>query len=160
MADDLQGACAKYLLGISEVVNSVGKFSVSLKPFIFRDEMLANLEDGQYEAVSAIVVEDAGPYANITGLSRYRGRRLRVTIWANGTRDASGNLIGSKSVRLKLNDTFKVVDKYLHRVNPEMQMWGDLVTISSDRIVDLSEPVAVTDGDGIMIASVYYSVFF
>jgi len=159
MADDLQGACVKYLLTIPEVVDAVGKFNLTQKPFIFRDEILVNLEDGEYQAVSAIVVEDAGPYATLT-LSRYRGRRLRVTIWANGLRDVMGNLVSPSSVRLKINDTFKVLDKYMHRTDPSIVHWASIPTVSSDRIIDLSEPVAVTDGDGIMIASVYYAVYF
>lgn len=159
MADDLQGAAVKYLLSIPEVTSAVGKFTLTAKPFIFRDEMLVNLEDGEYQAVSAIVVEDGGPVA-VPAITRYRARRLRVTIWANGNRDAGGNLVDPKSVRLKINDTFKVLDKYLHRTSPEIVMWSDIYTISSDRLIDLSEPVAVTDGDGIMIASVYYAVYF
>lgn len=159
MSEDIQGAATKYLLSISEVVASVGKFELTNKPFIFRDEMLVNLEDNQYQAVSAIVLEDGGPVAAPT-LTRYRGRRLRVNIWANGTRDASGNLVNPKSVRLKINDTFNVVDKYLHRINPQPMYWADLYTISSDRLIDLSEPIAVTDGDGIMLATTYYAVYF
>jgi hypothetical protein len=159
MSDDLQGACVKYLLTIPEVTNAVGKFNITQKPFIFRDENLVNLESGEYQAVSAIVVEDAGPYAALT-LSGYRGRRLRVTIWANGTRDGMGNLVNPSSVRLKINDTFKVLDKYMHRKDPEMIYWASIPTVSCDRIIDISEPVAITDGDGIMIASVYYAVYF
>jgi hypothetical protein len=155
----LQGPAVKYLLGIPEVVTVVGKFDISEKPFIFRDEMLVNLEDGQYEAVSAVVVQDAGPITSLE-LSRFRGRRIRVTIWANGTRDGLGNLVGSKSVYDKLSDTFDVVDKYLHRTNPELVDWDGVKTVSCDRLVDLSEPVALSEGDGILIASAYYGVFF
>ena len=71
MADDLQGAAVKYLLTVSAITDIVGKFNVSQKPFIFRDEMLVNLEDGEYQAVSAIVVEDGGPL-NLGTLSRFR----------------------------------------------------------------------------------------
>lgn len=155
----LQGPAVKYLLGIPEVVNVVGKFDISEKPFIFRDEMLVNLEDGQYQAVSAVVVQDAGPITSLE-LSRFRGRRIRVTIWSNGTRDILGNLVGSKSVYDKLSDTFDVVDKYLHRTNPELVDWDGVKTVSCDRLVDLSEPVALSEGDGILIASAYYGVFF
>jgi hypothetical protein len=156
---DLQGAAVLYLLGISEVVNAVGKFPISNKPFIFRDEMLVNLEEGQYSAISAIVVEDAGPVASLV-LSSYRGRRLRVTIWANGNRDQLGNFNDPKSVRLKIDDTFKIVDKYLHRKDPEIVNWSGVYTVSCDRSTDLSEPIAIIDGDGIMIATVYYTVYF
>jgi hypothetical protein len=159
MAEELHGAAVKYLLGIPEVVSSVGEFSESGKPFIFRDEILVNLESGEYQAVSAVVVEDAGPVASLQ-LSRFRGRRLRVTIWANGTRDSLGNLISTKSVRAKLNDTFLVVDKYLHRTDTEVIDWSGLKTVSCNRLVDISEPVALSEGDGILIASAYYVVFF
>lgn len=159
MADDIQGAAVKYLLSQPELVNAVGTFTSSNKPFIFRDEMLVNLEDGEYQAVSAIVVEDGGPMALAT-LTRYRARRLRITIWANGTRDDLGNLIGSSSVRLKLNDTFAVLDRIMHRTDPKAVVWNTIQTIACDRIIDLSEPIAVIDGDGIMIASVYYAVYF
>lgn len=159
MAEDLQGAAVKYLLTIPEVVASVGSFTTSHTPFIFRDEMLVNLEAGEYHSVSAIVVEDGGPYAAPT-LTRYRGRRLRINIWANGERDENGNLIGSRSVRIRINDTFKALDRYMHRTDPEPIMWADIQTVSCDRLIDLSEPIAVTDGDGIMLASVYYAVYF
>lgn len=159
MAEVLQAAATKYLLGVPEVVNSVGKFPVSLKPFIFRDEILVNLEDGQYSAVSAIVVEDGGPLA-VTTLTRFRARRLRITIWANGIRDGQGNLTNPASVEDKINDTFLVLDKYMHRTDPQPVMWNTFPTIHCDRIGDISEPVGVTDGDGIKIATVTYAVFF
>lgn len=155
----IQGQATNYLLSISEVVNSVGKFADSNIPFIFQNEMLANLEDSQYSAVSAIVLEDAGPIGSLQ-LSRYRGRRLRLTVWANGTRDVLGNLIGSKAVYDKLADTFTVADKYMHRTSPETVIWEGIHTVSCDRITDLSQPVAITDGDGILAASAYYAVFF
>jgi hypothetical protein len=156
---DLQGGAVIYLLAIQEVVDAVGKFPDSLSPFIFRDEMLVNLEEGQYSSVSAIVIEDAGPIASLP-LSGYRGRRLRLTIWANGTRDAMGNFIDPRSVRLKIDDTFKTVDKYMHRKDPAIVDWAGIKTVSCDRLIDLSEPVAITDGDGIMISSAYYVVYF
>ena len=156
---DLQGAAVKYLLGIPAVVDAVGEFPDSGKPFIFRDEILVNLEDGQYSAVSAIVIEDAGASLSLTQ-SRFRSRRLRMTIWANGDRDMLGNFINPRSVRLKIDDTFKVVDKYMHRTDTESVYWDGIRTISCDRTVDLSEPVAITDGDGIMIATAYYTVYF
>lgn len=159
MAEDIQGAAVKYLLSLPDVVNSVGKFHDSNKPFIFRDEMLVNLEEKQYSAISAIVVQDGGPVA-VPTITKYRGRRLRVNIWANGTRDILGNLVDPKTVRLKLNETFQALDKYLHRTNPEIVLWSSVYTISSDRLIDLSEPISVVDGDGIMTASVYYAVFF
>jgi hypothetical protein len=159
MAETIQKAATKYLLSVSEVVNAVGKFDVSLKPFIFRDEMLANLESNEYAPVSAVVVEDGGPIATPT-ITRFRSRRLRVTIWANGTRDALGNLTDPSSVEEKINDTFLVLDKYLHRTDPAPVLWSTIVTISSDRIGDISEPVGITDGDGIKIASVNYAVYF
>ena len=159
MAEDIQGAAVKYLLNLPDVVNSVGKFDVSNKPFIFRDEMLANLESGEYQAVSAIVVEDSGAVAALPR-TRFRSRRLRVTIWANGTRDSLGNLVGTKAVRQKINDTFLAIDKYLNRIHSEIVFWSDIATVGSERLIDLSEPVALSEGDGIMIASVYYAVYF
>lgn len=159
MAEVLQQACVKFLLNTPEVVNAVGSFPDSHKPFLFRDEMLVNLEDSQYSAVSAVVIEDGGPLA-VLHLGRYRARRLRVNIWANGTRDMLGNLVDSKSVRNKIEDTFQILDKYLHRPNPETIYWSTIPTVFSERLIDLSEPVAVTDGDGIMLATAYYAVGF
>lgn len=159
MAETIQKAATKYLLTIPEIVNAVGKFDTSLKPFIFRDEILVNLESNKYAAVSAIVVEDGGPIATPT-ITRFRARRLRVTIWANGTRDAAGNLIDPSSVEEKINDTFLILDRYLHRTDPAPVLWSTIITISSDRIGDLSEPVGISDGDGIKIASVNYAVYF
>lgn len=157
---DMQGAAVTYLLGIPEVVNAVGKTPVKNEPYIFRDENLANLEHGYYTAVSAIIVEDAGPVTSLE-MSSFRGRRLRVTIWVNGDRDlATGNFINPRSARLKLDDTFKIVDKYLHRKSPDVVVWAGIHTVSCNRSQDLSEPVAITDGDGIMIASAYYTVYF
>jgi hypothetical protein len=159
MAETIQKAATNFLLTTPEVVASVGKFTVSQKPFIFRNEIIVNLEDHEYSAVSAIVVEDGGPLA-ANSLTRFRARRLRVTIWANGIRDAAGILTSPASVEEKINDTFLVLDKYLHRTDPAPVMWSTIRTISSDRIGDLSEPVSVIDGDGIQIATVNYAVFF
>lgn len=155
---DVQGAAVLYLLSIPEVVAAVGSTD-SAKPFIFRDEMLVNLESQEYSAVSAIVVEDAGPMGSLQ-LSGFRGRRIRLTIWANGDRDALGNFNNPRSVRLKIDATFKSVDKYLHRKDTTTVQWPGLLTVSCDRILDLNEPVAISEGDGIMIASAYYSVYF
>lgn len=159
MAEDIQGAAVKYLLTLPDVVATVGAFNLTLKPFIFRDEILVNLESGEYQAVSAIVVEDAGPVAGLPR-TRFRGRRLRVTIWANGNRDGLGNLAEPRSVRHKLNDTFKAVDFYLNRTDSEIVYWAGIPTVGSERLVDLSEPVKLSEGDGILIASAYYAVYF
>lgn len=159
MAETIEKAAVKYLSGLSDVVAVVGKTPESLKPFIFRDEMLDNLESNKYEPVSALVVEDGGPLA-VNAITRYRARRLRITIWANGSRGPLGNLISPATVTDKINDTFLAFDKYLHRTSPEPVQWSTITTIASERLIDLSEPVAISDGDGIQIASVTYSVFF
>jgi hypothetical protein len=157
MAGALQGAAVKYLKTLSPVVDSVGKFATSQVPFIFRDEMLVNLEDHQYQAVSAIVVEDGGPLAT-PGITRFRARRLSVTIWANGIRNGMGVLVDPKTVEDKIFETFSVIDMYLHRTDPDTVFWDSIPTFGSDRIGDISKPVAITDGDGIKIATVNYSV--
>lgn len=157
MAEALQGAAVKYLLSIPEVVNAVGKFVLTLKPFIFQDEMLVNLEEEQYTAVSAVVVRDGGPLG-VAGLTRFRNRRLAVDIWANGTRDGMGNLVNPKSVDDKIAETFQVLDKYLHRTDPNMVTWYTTTTMASERIGDITAPVPVIDGDGIKLATAYYSV--
>lgn len=159
MAQALQAAATKFLLSVPEVVASVGKTSKTQKPFIFRDEILANLESEIYQATSAIVVEDAGPLASLEK-SRYRARRLRVTIWATGNRNAAGILVGSKAVYDKIEDTFAVVDSYLHVVDAGSIAWADMTIAACDRIIDLSAPVAISEGGGIMIASAYYGVFY
>lgn len=153
----LQGAAVKYLKGLPEVVQTVGKLTTSQTPFIFRDEMLVNLEDHQYQAVSAIVVEDGGPLAN-PNLTRFRLRRLSITIWANGTRDVDGNLIAPSSVENKIFSTYEILDKYLHRTDPAPVLWNTLITYACERIGDISKPISVIDGDGIKLATVYYSV--
>jgi len=158
MADTVQKAASLFLLTKPDVVAVVGESNEGV-PFIFRDEILANLEHDQYSEVSALVLEDGGPLA-VNTLTRFRARRLRVTIWANGIRDANGNLTNPGSVKDKINETFLVIDKYLHRTDSSTVMWHDLRTISSDRIGDVSEPVSVIDGDGIQIATVNYAVFF
>jgi hypothetical protein len=158
MAEEaLQGAAVKYLLSIPEVVAAVGKSVDTEKPFIFQDEMLANLEESHYSTVSAIVVEDGGPLA-ISALSRFRARRLAVHIWANGTRDAYGNLLSGKVVEDKIDATFKIVDRFMQRTNPSTVLWATTYTYGCDRIGDLSKAVSVIDGDGIKTATVYYSV--
>lgn len=159
MSETIQKAAVKYLLSVPEVVAAVGEFPDSGNPFIFRNEMLVNLEDNQYSSVAALVVEDGGPLA-VNTLTRFRARRLRITIWANGPRDLLGNLTDPSAVEEKINDTFIILDKFMHRTDPNPVMWSTIKTISSDRIGDISDPVAVTDGDGIQIASVNYSVFF
>lgn len=157
--DDLQGAAAKYLLATPSVVSAVGSFDISGKPFIFRDEILANLESKEYQPIGAIVVSDGGPIA-MPVISRFRLRRLEVAIWANGTRDLGGALVNAPSVPKKIDAIFKAVDRVLHRTSAEPVMWGDLLTISSERLTDLSKPVLVSEGDGLMTASAIYSVGF
>lgn len=157
MAEALQGAAVKYLLNIPELVNTVGKFDLTLKPFIFQDEMLVNLEKDQYSEVSAIVVRDGGPLA-VPGLTRFRHRRIAIDIWANGTRDGLGNLVNPKIVNDKIAETFQILDKYMHRTNPSTVIWYTTPTHASERIGDIGEPISIIDGDGIKVATVYYSV--
>lgn len=157
MSESIQKAAVNYLLTIPEIVAVVG--SNDEGPFIYRNEIIVNLEDNQYSVVAAIVVEDGGPLA-VNTLTRFRARRLRITIWANGVRDALGNLTQPGTVVEKINDTFIVLDKFMHRTDTAPVLWDDIITISCDRIGDISEPVAVVDGDGIQIATVTYAVFF
>jgi hypothetical protein len=70
----------------------------------------------------------------------------------------SGNLIDPKTVEDKIWNTFAVVDKYLHRTDPEPVVWNTTITYACDRIGDISKPISVIDGDGIQLATVYYSV--
>jgi hypothetical protein len=157
MSGSLQGAAVKYLKTLPDLVSAVGSFEDSGIPFIFRDEMLVNLEDHQYQAVSAIVVEDGGPMA-VPSLSRFRSRRLSVTIWANGLRDGRGLLVDPKTVEDKIFATFDILDLYMHRTDPETVYWDTTPTFGCDRIGDISKPISVIDGDGIKLATVYYSV--
>lgn len=157
--ETLQSAAVKHLLSLPAITEVVGKFALTQKPFIFQDEIVVNLEDHQYEAVSAIVIEDGGPVA-LPSLTKFRSRRLSVTIWANGNRDGMGNLVGNKAVDDKINTTFLALDKILHRTHLKPVMWSTILIHGSERVGDLSKPIAVTDGDGIKLATVYYAVVF
>lgn len=159
MAETLQFAATKYLLTIPAIVAVVGKFEDSQVPFIFTEEMLANLEDGFYTPTSAIVLEDGGPLST-NFLTRFSARRLSVTIWATGTRGLDGALVGSTTVTNKIQETFDTLDKVLHRTDPETVQWSTFKTISSERIGSITKPVAIGDGDGIQAATVNYAVFF
>lgn len=152
----IQNHAVKYLLNIPELVDAVGKTSKGT-PFIFRDEMLTNLDYNQYNAVSAVVVEDGGPIAT-AGLTRFRNRRLTVNIWANGNRSAIGSLIDPRSVEDKIFYTFDIIDKYLHRTDTASVVWEGLTTYACERIGDISKPVAISDGNGIKTATVNYAV--
>ncbi len=127
--------------------------------WIFSGNMAAQIKGSQ---ASAVVLTDAGGWGAPPMLGTQRFMRLRVDVWTDPVRDGNRNIITTQSVTTaRCLDVFRVVHGFLQRTDPDVQVWGDLVTVSCQLLTE-PEPQQMPDGDssgmGAMIGTAVYGV--
>lgn len=164
--DDIGSGAVKFLSGLTAVTSALGSFpaddpntTLQSKPWIFKDDLLVRME-GQsvfYTTLAlALVCSNGGGWSDPAPLSTPRFNRLQVDIYVDSLRD-SGRSVTETSGAPKQRATtlFTLVNTFLHRTNPDMQLWGDLRTVGCQL---LTEPkfVPMPDGDGVYMGTAYY----
>lgn len=168
--DDVASGAVKYLSGFSDVTALIGSFPLNDpvpanagKPWLFSDTrgmdgnpgVLARLEG---TSAAAVVCSDFGGWEVPPALGTLRFRRLRVDVWIDPNRDARGNITDSSSITSNRGlQVFAAVQFRLQRTNPDTVLWGDLVTVGCQLLVD-AVFAPVTDGDGLQRGTAYYGV--
>lgn len=165
--DSVATGAVQFLSGFTDVTSLLGSFSVSDpivanqgKPWLFSDNnagVLARVEGTQQ---SAIVCVDFGGWSTPIPVSTWRFRRLRVDIWTDPLRDTGNNITESSVYTAnRCLAVFAAVQYHLQRVDPQVQVWGDMVTTGCSLLTE-PQPSPVTDGDFLLRATAYYGVSF
>ncbi len=152
--DDIVSGAVAFLYSKPDVLAVLG--SDPDGPWLFQYELWAkDLIEGSES--TALVISSDGGWAGPNLQNTLRFPRLQIDVYADPIRDHGNNVIDPGEVQRRAYRAFQVVDKYLHRVNSETQMWGTIRTVSCSR---LTEPVVyrVPDGDGLLRCQVYYAV--
>ncbi len=152
-ADDIVQGAVKYLLARPECVAAVGHTDIGT-PLIFQNALFYPIEG---KSTTAVVINYAAGYQGANLHNTMRFPRIMLEIWADPLRNLGRNTVDPGEVWRRINATFTVFDKALHRPQGGVQMWGSLRTIGCTR---LAEPIfyPVPDGDGMMRAATFYGV--
>ena len=149
--DDLLAGATAYLQSLPDLVALVGSNERGV--YIWQEKPAANFEE---EATVGIVVTTSSISFTDEAHTRHF-ERLGIEIWVGPFRDGMGNIIEPAETRRRLMQVYKLVDKYLNRVAPRTEFWGEIRTHSSERIgnIDRYEP---KDGNGVLVGQVFYVV--
>lgn len=149
--DDLLAGATAYLLSLPDLVALVGSDEHGV--YIWQEKPSANFEE---EAATGVVVTTSS-ISVVDEAHTQHFERLGIEIWAGPFRDGMGNIIEPAETRRRLMKVYKVIDRYLHRVAPHTEYWGEIRTHSSERIgnIDRFEP---EDGNGVLVGQVFYLV--
>jgi hypothetical protein len=166
--DDIASGVVKFLSALTDVTAGLGSFpandpntTLQGKPWIFKDDLLVVME-GQsvfYSTLAiALVCSDGGGWSEPSPLTTPRFNRLKLDIHVDSLRD-SGHSIAETSGEPKSRGKalFTLVNTHLHRINPDMQLWGDLRTVGCQLLTEPSF-VPMPDGDGVYTGTAYYGV--
>lgn len=157
MSDDIVTGCVKFLKSKSSVLSAVSTAVIDgqMVPLLFGYSLWGTpIENTQMTA--AFITSDGG-WAGPNLHNTLRFPRITLNIWADPIRDGNGNVADPHEVMLRINNTYEVIDNYLHRPEGETQMWGQIRTVASVR---LTEPLTyrVPDGDGIVRLQATYAI--
>lgn len=151
-ADDIVQGAVKYLLTQPACVAAVGTTDAGT-PLIFQHSVFVPIEGRSTTA--AVIAYSGGDGANVHNTMRFP--RIMLEIWADPLRDRGRNTVDPGEVWRRINATFTVFDRALHRPQGGVQMWGTVRTINCTR---MAEPAVypVPDGDGLLRAATFYGV--
>lgn len=168
--DDVASGAVKYLTGFTDVTALLGSFPLgdpvtpnAGKPWLFSDTRQLDGNPGvltrlKGTSAAAIVCSDFGGWEVPPALGTLRFRRLRVDVWIDPNRDGSGNVSDSSSITSNRGlAVFAAAQFHLQRTDPDTVLWGDLVTVGCQLLVDIVF-APVTDGDGLQRGTAYYGV--
>lgn len=161
--DDVATGAWKYLSTVSDVTGALGVFPVGHSsagmPWLFSGNMLAQIKGSQS---SAMVLTDYGGWSPPPQYGSQRFRRLRVDVWTDPVRDASGNITQTESNTVnRCLHVFRILNLYLQRHDPDTQTWGDLVTFGCQLLTE-PQPAQIPDGDsqgaGVVMGTAFYGL--
>lgn len=168
--DDVATGAVKYLGTFSDVTSLLGAFPANdpvvanaNKPWLFSDNRTMDGNPGMLQrmegtSAAGVVVADFGGWDVPPAGGTLRFRRLRVDIWIDPNRDANSNIAESSSATSKRGSAvFNALQFRLQRTDPDAVLWGDLVTVGCQLLVDVVF-TPVTDGDGLQRGTAYYGV--
>lgn len=162
--DDCGSGAFKFLSGFGDVTSLLGTIAESGpnqgQPYLFAGDILVNMKGtGQL----AVVCSDFGGWAAPPQLGSQRFRRLRVDVWADPQRDASGNVaVTSADTVNRANALFTAVNSHLHRRDPATVNWGDMVTFGCTLLTEpqwATVPDAGSPSIGLTLGSAVYGVY-
>jgi hypothetical protein len=160
--DDIGSAAVQYLTGVSTVTSLLGAFPDSDpvvsnrgRPYVFLDNQLVVL---QGSGLASLVCSPVGGWTQPVPYGTERFMRLSVEFYVDPLRDASLNITESPGATILRGEAlFSVVNSFLHRRDSDVQVWGDLVTVSCSL---LSEgqfvQVPTADGDWLQHKQAFY----
>lgn len=152
--DDLIQGAVKYLTGFTDLTSALGVFTDGT-PYLFQHDLWTDLEGS---GTTALVIRRGGSWSGGNGNNTLRFPRIAVDLWADPLRDTAGNITAPGEVHRRMEAVYFAFDDKLHRPTGETQMWGDVRTIGCLRLGEPTEPLAVSDGDGLLRQTVYYAV--
>lgn len=151
--DDLVQGATKYLLAIPAVTAQLGVTPAGT-PYLFQHNLFVTMEG---TSSTAAVLGYGGSWTGSNAHNTMRFPRLSLELYCDPLRDSGQNVTEPGETWRRLNKTFTVLDRYLHRVGGGEQYWGSIRTLSSVR---QSDPTiyAVPDGNGLLRAQVFYAI--
>lgn len=156
--DTISGAAVAYLSGVEAVTSLLGTFTDptnSGEPYLFDSDILVTLE-GTSQA--AVVLTSAGIMQTPPQLGSQRFERLSVEIYADPQRDSDRNVIVSSALTIqRVEAIFSQVHAVLQRLDPDLQVWGDMVTASCQLLAE-NQAMPVSDGDLMQRKQAFYGV--
>jgi hypothetical protein len=149
--DDVASGAVLYLAGFPALTSLLGSIPASDpnptnrgRPFLFRGELLFDMEGTQQ---AAIVCRPEGGWGSSTQYASQRFERLSVEIYVDSLRDAGHNVTGSPGATAKRLETiFNTVQSILHRTDPAAVLWGDLATVACTLLAE-GATQSTPDGD-------------
>jgi hypothetical protein len=148
--DDVASGAVRYLAGIPAVTSLLGAFASTDTlnanlPYIFQENQLVVL---QGTSAAGLVCSVSGQWNAAIPYGTQRFSRLSVEFYVDPQRDADLNVTETPGLTIKRGEQlFATVNSYLHRRNPDTQVWGDLVTASCVLLAE-GEFVKMPTGDG------------
>lgn len=148
-------SATRFLISQPTVTATVSQTD-SGKPFIFHRRISDNVEK---TGKAALVVMDGGYFGQGNDYNTERFKRIRLEFWVGPVREPKGLVANLSEAEDRLDNIYNAVDKVMHRINNEPQLWGDRWVLTSKRIGDLVY-YPVNDGTEICYGTAYYGISF
>lgn len=156
--DSVSQAAVAYLSGLPDLVSKFGAFTDLANagvPWIFDSDLIVTLEGtGQ----AALVLTSSGIMQTPPQLGSQRFERLMVELYVDPQRDVNRNVTVTSAFTLRTVEAlFTLVHQVLQRLDPDTQVWGDMVTNACQQLGE-SQADRVSDGDQMFRKQAFYGV--